>query len=215
MNQMLRLEQTATAMNEMTITVDEVARNAVQAAASVDQTNGNAVTGSGIVRDMNSNLNVLIESIDKVVEVNNNLERETVSIGSILDVIDGISEQTNLLALNAAIEAARAGEQGRGFAVVADEVRELATKTKESTNEIQQMITQLQIEAKNSVKLMSVIVADANSTKEYSANADSALSSIQNEMSVIQDMNAQIATAAEQQTHVASELMRALLPSMI
>jgi len=205
-DQMMRLEQTSTAMNEMTITVDEVARNAVQAAASVDQTNDNAIAGSEIVKGMNDNIGQLIESIDKVVTVNNNLERETVGIGSILDVIDGISEQTNLLALNAAIEAARAGEQGRGFAVVADEVRNLATKTKESTNEIQQMISQLQQEAKNSVKLMNIIVSDANNTKERSVEADGSLSFIQEAMGVIQDMNSQIATAAEEQTHVASEI---------
>lgn len=206
LEQMTRLEQTATAMNEMTITVDEVAKNAVQASHSADHTSENASVGTHVVLEMNDNIDVLIESIDKVVGVTNNLENSTVSIDSILEVINSISEQTNLLALNAAIEAARAGEHGRGFAVVADEVRNLATKTKESTNEIQEMISQLQQEAKNSVELMHVIVTDANATKDKAASANSALESIKESINVIQDMNNQIATAAEEQTHVAGEI---------
>jgi len=190
----------------MTITVDEVAKNAVQASRSADNTSENAGLGTHVVQEMNRNIDVLIASIDKVVCVTNNLESSTVSIDSILEVINSISEQTNLLALNAAIEAARAGEHGRGFAVVADEVRNLATKTKESTNEIQEMISQLQQEAKNSVELMRVIVTDANTTKEKAASANSALESIKESISVIQDMNNQIATAAEEQTHVAGEI---------
>ena len=205
-DQMMRLEQTSTAMNEMTITVDEVARNAVQASAAADQTTQDAVSGTKVVVAMNDDIDLLLTSIDKVVDVTNSLEKETEGIGSILDVIDSISEQTNLLALNAAIEAARAGEHGRGFAVVADEVRNLATKTKESTDEIQNMISQLQTEAKNSVELMNVIVSEANNTKEKSSEASQALNSIQEAITVIQDMNSQIATAAEQQTHVASEI---------
>ncbi|WP_077340353.1 methyl-accepting chemotaxis protein [Pseudocolwellia agarivorans] len=205
-DQMVRIEATATAMNEMTITVDEVARNAVQASDAADTTSSDAAKGTGIVESMSESLNLLLSGIDKVVTVSNNLEKETDSIGSILNVIDSISEQTNLLALNAAIEAARAGEHGRGFAVVADEVRNLATKTKESTNEIHTMITRLQLESKNSVQLMDVIVSDAQQTKEKSTEVNQSLQSIQHSINVIQDMNTQIATAAEEQTHVASEI---------
>jgi len=205
-DQMMRLEQAATAMHEMTITVDEVARNAVEASAAADQTNEDAMQGTHIVHAMDDNIDLLLGSIGKVVSVTDKLKKETEGIGSILDVIDSISEQTNLLALNAAIEAARAGEHGRGFAVVADEVRNLATKTKESTNEIQTMIQRLQLESNNSVELMNVIVDDAENTKGKSSEASQALTSIQNSITVIQDMNCQIATAAEQQTHVASEI---------
>lgn len=205
-DQMVRIESTATAMNEMTITVDEVARNAVQASDAADKTSFDAEKGTDIVDSMTESLNLLLNSIDEVVTVSNNLEKETDGIGSILNVIDSISEQTNLLALNAAIEAARAGEHGRGFAVVADEVRNLATKTKESTNEIQTMISRLQLESKNSVQLMGVIVTDAQKTKEKSTDVNRSLASILQSINVIQDMNTQIATAAEEQTHVASEI---------
>lgn len=204
--QMVQLENTATSMHEMTMTVDEVARNALQASTAANETNEHSTKGIAIVAAMNKNINVLTGGIEKVVLVTNALEAETQNIGSILEVINGISEQTNLLALNAAIEAARAGEQGRGFAVVADEVRNLANRTKESTNEIQEMISRLQIEAKRSVDLMKINVDDAKDTEAKSESASQALEAIQNAVSLIQDMNSQIATAAEEQTHVASEI---------
>jgi len=204
--QMLQLEQTSTAMNEMTVTVDEVAKNSLQASTTASQANENSEQGLQIVHEMNANIVSLVQGLDKVVTVTTNLEKETLNIGSILEVISGISEQTNLLALNAAIEAARAGEHGRGFAVVADEVRNLANRTKESTGEIQSMIQRLQEEAKRSVELMDVNMNDARETEEKSLVAATTIEEIQKSIAEIQDMNYQIATAAEEQTHVATEI---------
>lgn len=205
-NQMMQLEQVATAINEMTSTTDEVARNALQASTAAQEANGFSDQGLTVVSEMNHDIAELVDGIVKVVDVNNKLETETQSIGTILEVIDGISEQTNLLALNAAIEAARAGEHGRGFAVVADEVRNLANRTRESTGEIQGMISRLQKEAEDSVKLMNVNLNDAKSTAEKSENATVSLQAIKDSVSVIEDMNNQIATAAEEQTHVAADI---------
>ena len=205
-SQMQQLEQTSTAMNEMTVTVDEVARNALQASTAADEANSHSSEGLLVVNEMNTNISTLVSGITDVQQVMNKLEGEILSVGSIIEVIRGVSEQTNLLALNAAIEAARAGEQGRGFAVVADEVRSLANRTQESTNEIQTMISSLQSESKNSVELMQVNVNNAQLTAEKSNQANQALEAIRHSVSIIQDMNNQIATSAEEQTLVAGEI---------
>tara|TARA_R110001583_G_scaffold40778_5_gene130109 strand:+ start:938 stop:2824 length:1887 start_codon:yes stop_codon:yes gene_type:complete len=209
--QMDRLEQTASAMNEMTVTVTEVARNAQQASTAANDAKQHSQHGMSVVSEMNNDINALVSGIDEVGEVIKNLALQTDNIGSILDVIKGVAEQTNLLALNAAIEAARAGEQGRGFAVVADEVRNLANRTQQSTNEIQQVITNLQAEAGRSVTLMqsNAISAEATATKSHEANQ--ALEAINRSVEEIQDMNNQIATAAEQQTVVAEEICASIV----
>lgn len=204
--QMCQLEQTSTAMNEMAMTVEEVVRNASQASTTAKEANEFSKQGIDVVQEMNDNISTLLIGIEELMEVTNKLEVETQGINSILDVINAISEQTNLLALNAAIEAARAGEHGRGFAVVADEVRNLANRTKESTNEIKNVITSLQSGAQRSVSLMGSNLRDAKETSDKSDNANNALRSIRDAVSVIQDMNEQIATSSEEQKSVSSEI---------
>ena len=206
--QTMETEQVATAMNEMTATVQEVTNSAQTAASSAVEASSAADNGQQIVGKTVSAINTLAGEVEHAASVISRLEKDTETIGGVLDVIRGISEQTNLLALNAAIEAARAGEQGRGFAVVADEVRTLAGRTQDSTTEIQSMIESLQSGAAEAVKVMGNGEEKAKDGVEQAAQAGAALQEINGAVSSIRDMNMHIASAAEEQGNVAEEINR-------
>ncbi|MEJ2674107.1 MAG: methyl-accepting chemotaxis protein [Acidihalobacter sp.] len=202
-------EQVATAMNEMSATVQEVAKNASEAAQAARAADGEeAKQGREVVGAAVQAIDALAAEVEQAAEVIQGVEGDSEEIGRVLEVINGISEQTNLLALNAAIEAARAGEQGRGFAVVADEVRTLARRTQDSTEEIRGMIERLQGGAKNAVGVMQTSRERARSGVEQARGAGQSLESITRSVGQINDMNALIATAAEEQTAVAEEINR-------
>ncbi len=201
-------EQVATAMNEMTATIQEVGNNASEAAEATRQADQASRSGQQVVGKALKDINILAENVEQAAQVIHELEDNTNSIGGVLDVINNIAEQTNLLALNAAIEAARAGEQGRGFAVVADEVRTLAQRTQQSTQEIQTMIERLQSGAKTSVQVMEKGQVQARSSVEQAAQAGESLDEITNAVSRITEMNQQIAAASDQQIKVSDEINR-------
>jgi len=201
-----QIEQLATAMNEMTATVKEVASNAGSASASTTEASDVAQEGSQFVDATIATINSLSSNIGASSDAVNSVEVKVEGIGSVVDTIRSISEQTNLLALNAAIEAARAGEAGRGFAVVADEVRNLAKRTQDATVEIQGMIEQLQKSAQQAVELMGKSVKEADTGVDQVTQAGSKLSGIVEKVHHISDMNYQIASAAEEQTTVAADI---------
>ncbi|MGR3979506.1 methyl-accepting chemotaxis protein [Pseudoalteromonas sp. 1181_04] len=205
-NQESETDMVATAMNEMTITVRDVANNAAQAADAANTASNEAVLGYQVVKETISSINKLSSNINDSSSELSGVQQSVESISTILDVIKAIAEQTNLLALNAAIEAARAGEQGRGFAVVADEVRSLASRTQNSTGEIHNIIKQLQTGTNSTVATMGIGKENALVCVTQSEKASAALESITNSISIINDMNIQIASAAEQQSSVAESI---------
>ncbi|MCG7995236.1 MAG: methyl-accepting chemotaxis protein [Candidatus Thiodiazotropha taylori] len=209
--QLNETSQVATAMNQMSSTVQEVARNAVDAANAAREADTTFIQGKTVIDQVIEGINSLANEVEQAATVIQELETESRNIGSVLDVIKSIAEQTNLLALNAAIEAARAGEQGRGFAVVADEVRTLAGRTQDSTQEIEEMISKLQEGADNAVKVMARGSEMTQSGVEQAASAGQALEKINTAMSEITEMNTQIASAAEEQSSVTEEINRSIV----
>nr|WP_282874999.1 methyl-accepting chemotaxis protein [Pseudomonas peli] len=201
-----QIDLIATAMNEMSATAQEVAHSAAAAVGSAQSVNDETVSGRALVESQVGSIQRLAGEIDQSVGVINKLASDSASISQVLDVIKGIAEQTNLLALNAAIEAARAGEQGRGFAVVADEVRNLAKRTQQSTEEIESMIAKLQSGVGAAVKAMSASHKMADTTVNESGKVQQALENILGAVGMIVDQNQQIATAAEEQTAVAQDI---------
>ncbi|ASV36655.1 methyl-accepting chemotaxis protein [Pseudomonas sp. NS1(2017)] len=204
--QRTQIEQVATAMNRMSSTAQEVARSAAAAVSSAHSVNDETVSGRGLVQSQQGSIARLATEIDQSVRVINQLATDSQSISSVLEVIKSIAEQTNLLALNAAIEAARAGEQGRGFAVVADEVRTLARRTQHSTEEIEQMISRLHSGVAAAVKAMGSSHEMASGTVGQSEKVQQALENILGAVGMIVDQNQQIAAAVEQQTAVAHDI---------
>lgn len=195
-----------TSMSQMIATINEISQNAASAVDSAQRANNGIQSGRQTLQESIVTINNLGDEMTDMSLVITSLAQKTQSIGSILDVIRSISAQTNLLALNAAIEAARAGEAGRGFSVVADEVRNLASKTASSTDEIQTMIDQLQNEAKNAVTAMDSSKSLAVDSAKTTQNAQEMLDDISEQVSMILDVNTQVASATGKQSSVANEI---------
>ena len=210
-SQKVETDQVATAMHEMTATVQEVARNAEEASQAAAAADGEAREGDKVVNEAIAQIERLASEVVRSTEAMSVLQQESDKIGSVMDVIKAVAEQTNLLALNAAIEAARAGEAGRGFAVVADEVRGLAQRTQKSTEEIEGLVAGLQNGTQQVSAVMNNSRALTDSSVALTRKAGLSLESITRTVSNIQSMNQQIAAAAEQQSAVAEEISRSII----
>ena len=210
-SQKVETDQVATAMHEMTATVQEVARNAEEASQAAAAADGEAREGDKVVNEAIAQIERLASEVVRSTEAMSVLQQESDKIGSVMDVIKAVAEQTNLLALNAAIEAARAGEAGRGFAVVADEVRGLAQRTQKSTEEIEGLVAGLQNGTQQVSAVMSNSRALTDSSVALTRKAGASLENITRTVSNIQSMNQQIAAAAEQQSAVAEEISRSII----
>ncbi|MDZ3829781.1 methyl-accepting chemotaxis protein [Pseudomonas monsensis] len=205
------VDQVATAMHEMASTVQEVARNTTDASAAATLADQQARHGSTVVKQATVQISELAVAIEELGGAMNVLTQDSEQIGKVIDVIKAVAEQTNLLALNAAIEAARAGEQGRGFAVVADEVRSLAQRTQDSTKEIEALIVTLQQGTQAAATLMASSRERTLDTVELAQKADLAITEINQSIGTIQEMSLQISAAAEQQSAVADEINRSIV----
>ncbi|WP_370059464.1 MULTISPECIES: methyl-accepting chemotaxis protein [Pseudomonas] len=205
------IEQAATAVNEMTSAVEEVARNAVSTSEASKSATTSAGDGRDLVRETVSAIERMSSDVQGTASLIGDLANESRDIGKVLDVIRGLADQTNLLALNAAIEAARAGEAGRGFAVVADEVRALAHRTQQSTSEIERMIGSIQSGTEHAVDSMRNSTERAESTLSIARGAGQSLDTINSAISEINERNLVIASAAEEQAQVAREVDRNLV----
>lgn len=210
-NQRDETEQVATAMNQMLATAQEVARHAEQASAAATQANQQTELGDQVVTDAVAQIEHLAHEMARSSQAMLGLQRESQKIGSVLEVIKSVSQQTNLLALNAAIEAARAGEAGRGFAVVADEVRSLAQRTQQSAEEIEELISGLHRGTQQVADIMDNSRNLTDNSVQLTRRAGDALANITRTVAVIQEMNPQIAAAAEEQTAVAEEINRSVM----
>lgn len=208
--QQAETDQIATAVTQMTASIQDVARNAQQAALIAENADTETRAGQARVLNTSHSISQLEKDIKQASEIIKDLEGQSIEISKVLDVIRGIADQTNLLALNAAIEAARAGEQGRGFAVVADEVRSLAARTQSSTTDIQLMISSLQEKAYSAVSAMDQSRQQAQTCVESALKAADALTSIGEQVNEITDMNTRIATAVEQQGTVSEDINRSI-----
>ncbi|MGE8410271.1 MAG: methyl-accepting chemotaxis protein [Pseudomonas sp.] len=204
------MEQVATAINEVTYAVQDVAKNAEQASSETSAAQGRAQQGQHSIHGSLAKIGELSSTIEQAVQVIQALAGQSTRIGSVLEVIRSIAEQTNLLALNAAIEAARAGEQGRGFAVVADEVRLLAQRTQQSTAEIQAMIEHLQGQSEAAVKAIDASSQASRETVEQASEAGASLDAISQALHNLTSLNASIASATLQQSHVVEDINRSV-----